>query len=173
MLATSSFHSLLSRSVAHLVVSSSCLALTACSGMVADHDALAAEADALPHASESADAAAMEASQVAATQQALLGSDTCRNADIRVLNSLGFTITVEKVQYYDASEGDWKTEDVRNTVLSDGSLGIWLEDLGGAENDLIYSWDVIFQHGDHEHDHHVNTPDETCIPGRVFFLELQ
>jgi hypothetical protein len=109
---------------------------------------------------------------VGSVQQPLFGND-CRNADIRVVNSLSYPITVKSVDYYNASEGEWRTEDLTNRSVSSGAMEFWMPNLNGAENDWIYSFNVNYEcHGAHDHSYHINTPDTTCIPGRVFLLEV-
>jgi hypothetical protein len=110
---------------------------------------------------------------VGTVEQSLFGND-CRNADIRVVNSLPYSITVQSVEYWNASEGSWQTEQLTNKSVSPGAMEFWMPNLDGAENDWIYSFNVNYQcHGAHNHSFHVNTPDTTCIPGRVFLLEVQ
>jgi len=51
-----------------------------------------------------------------------------------------------------------------------GSMEFWTPNFEYSENDWIYSFNVIYDSGQ---SYHVNTPDQTCIPGRVFLLEVQ
>lgn len=116
--------------------------------------------------------ASSDPEEIGTTQQSLFGND-CRNADIRVLNSLSYSITVKSVDYYNASEGRWQTEDLTNKSVSPGAMEFWMPNLDGSENDWIYSFNVNYEcHGSHDHSYHINTADTTCIPGRVFLLEV-
>jgi len=133
------------------------LAVSACGGVGVEEADLAAEAD-----------------PAATAEQPLLGSDACKNVDIRVLNSLSYPITVRSLEYYNASEGRWQSEDLANKVVSPGALEFWTPNFEYSENDWIYSFNVTYDHPGHNgHVYHVNTPDQTCIPGRVFLLEIQ
>jgi hypothetical protein len=105
---------------------------------------------------------------VAATQQPL--GSSCKNVDIRVQNSRSYPITVKSVEYYNASEGRWQSEDLTNKTVYPGSMEFWTPNFEYSENDWIYSFNVIYDSGQ---SYHVNTPDQTCIPGRVFLLEVQ
>jgi hypothetical protein len=105
-------------------------------------------------------------------QQALLGND-CRNADIRIVNNLAYPITVRSVDFYNGSEGQWRTEDLSNRVVSPGAMEFWFPNLNGSEDESIYSFNVNYEcHGSHDHSYHINTPDTTCITGRVYLLEV-
>jgi hypothetical protein len=156
---------------ASLFAGSLLLLFTACADMEGDESDLAVEAgeeglDGLDGDSED------DPEGIGTQQQALFGND-CRNADIRIVNDLAYPITVRSIDYYNASEGEWRTEDLSNRVVSSGAMEFWFPNLNGAENDWIYSFNVNYEcHGSHDHSHHINTPDTTCISGRVFLLEV-
>jgi hypothetical protein len=148
-----------------LFIAASVLAFTACGGVGIDD---AASQD------DQVGTSAADPDSVAALQQPFLGSDSCRTVDIRVLNSLSYPITVRSLEYYNASEGRWQSEDLANRVVSPGAMEFWTPNFEHAENDWIYSFNVTYDHGSQNGDvYHVNTPDQTCIPGRVFLLEFQ
>lgn len=103
-------------------------------------------------------------------QQPLLGSNTCRDVYIAVRNFWDDPITVRSIEYYNASEGRWQTEDLANRTLdANGGLEIWVEDLENAENDRFYSANLLFDHLDHTHNMHFNIPDKTCLAGHIMF----
>ena len=105
-------------------------------------------------------------------QQSLFGND-CQNADIRVVNSLPYSITVQSLEYYNGSDGAWQNEDLTNRVVTPGTMQFWTPTLGGADGEWIYSFNVNYEcHGSHQHNYHINTPDQTCATGRVFLLEI-
>jgi hypothetical protein len=77
---------------------------------------------------------------------------------------------VKSVEYYNASEWRWQSENLTNKTVYPGSMEFWTPNFEYSENDWIYSFNVIYDNGQ---SYHVNTPDQTCIPGRVFLLEVQ
>jgi hypothetical protein len=111
-----------------------------------------------------------EASALGQLQQPLLGSDTCSDVYVSVRNFWSDPITVRSIEFYNASEGRWQTEDLANrTLAANGGLEIWVEDLQGTENDMIYSVNLLFDHLDHYHDLHFNLQDRRCMAGLVMF----
>jgi hypothetical protein len=115
-------------------------------------------------------ASGREADALGQSQQPLLGSNTCRDVYVSVRNFWNDPITVRSIEYYNASEGRWQTEDLANRTLdADGGLEIWVEDLENAENDTIYSVNLLFDHLDHTHNMHFNIPDRTCLAGHIMF----
>jgi hypothetical protein len=111
-----------------------------------------------------------EAGALGQSQQPLLGGNTCRNVYIAVRNLKSEPITVRSIEYYNASEGRWQTEDLPNRTLdADDGLEIWIQDLENAENDWIYSANLLFDHLDHTHNTHFNIPDRTCLAGNIMF----
>lgn len=119
---------------------------------------------------------------VAQRQDALFGSNSCKNADIRVVNALDFPITVRSLDYYNGSEARWQHEDLTNKLVSPGAMEFWTPNFANTENDWIYSFDVNFDHDEdasgnpiatHAHVYHVNTPDQRCNTGTVYLLEIQ
>jgi hypothetical protein len=111
-----------------------------------------------------------DAGELGQSQQPLLGSNTCRNVYVAVRNNWDDPITVRSIEYYNASEGRWQTEDLANRTLpANGGLEIWIEDLENTENDWVYSANLLFDHLDHTHNMHFNIPDRTCLAGVVMF----
>ena len=111
-----------------------------------------------------------EAGELGQSQQPLFGSNTCRNVYVAVRNFWDDPITVRSIEYYNASEGRWQTEDLANrTLAANGGLEIWVEDLENTENDWVYSVNLLFDHLDHTHNMHFNIPDRTCLAGVVMF----
>lgn len=159
------------RAASRLLIAGTLLALfSACAGLETDETDLDLDDD---EAMQDDDVGApSDSEEIGTQQQALFGND-CRNADIRVVNSLDYAITVKSVEYWNASEGEWRTEDLANRSVSPTAMEFWMPNLNGAENDWIYSFNVNYEcHGSHNHSYHINTPDTTCIPGRVFLLEV-
>lgn len=129
-------------------------------------------ADALSPLDEGAEPslASDEAGELGALQQPLFGSDACRNVYVAVRNFLNDPITVRSLEYYNVSEGRWQTENLANRTLSaNGGLEIWIEDLEHAENDLISSANLLYDHVGHTHDEHFNIPDANCVAGAILF----
>jgi hypothetical protein len=158
------------RAASRLLASGSLLALGACGGVGPDEADRALEPNDVILSDEEGNEPA--GSRAVGSQQQPLGN-ACR-ADIRVSNLLSYPITVKKVQYWNASTGSRETELLNNKVVSSGAMEFWMENLANTQNDLITSWEVFYEcHGSHDHQFHVNTPDETCIAGRVFLLEVQ
>jgi hypothetical protein len=154
--------------ISRLFIAGSLLALAACGGAGTDGAALEPGDHVL-----GADEVGTPSPEAIGTQQQPLWGNDCRNADIRVVNSLDYTIKVKSVDYYNVSEGRWQTELLNNQDVTPGAMGFWMPDLNGSENDVISSFNVNYEcHGAHDHSYHVNTPDVTCIPGRVFLLEV-
>jgi hypothetical protein len=144
------------------------LLFTACADMEADESDLAMEASEESLDGENQD----DPEGIGTQQQALFGSD-CRNADIRIVNNLDYSITVRSVDYYNGSEGQWRTEDLSNRVVTPGAMEFWSPNLNGSDGDVIYSFNVNYEcHGAHDHSYHINIPDTTCATGRVFLLEV-
>jgi hypothetical protein len=115
-----------------------------------------------------------EPQEISSPQQDLLGGNNCKNVDIRVLNSLPYSITVRSLEYYNGSRQKWVSEGLANRVVSPTAMEFWSPNFENALNDWIYSFNVIYDHGSHNGDvAHINTPDQTCISGRVFLLELK
>jgi len=111
-----------------------------------------------------------EAAALGELQQPLLGSDTCRDVYVSVRNFWSDPITVRSIEYYNASEGRWQTEDLANRTLdANGGLEVWVEDLENTENDMIYSVNLLFDHLGHTHNLHFNLPDRNCMAGLVMF----
>ncbi|HEX6242898.1 MAG TPA: hypothetical protein VFZ61_18420 [Polyangiales bacterium] len=136
--------------------------------------------DATQTADEGSGVAAV-APAIDARQERLLGSNACKNADIRVLNQLDFPITVRSLDYYNGSETRWQHEDLNNKVVSPGAMEFWTPTFSNTDNDWIYSFDVHFDHDEdadgnpiatHAHVYHVNTPDQRCNTGVVYLLEI-
>jgi hypothetical protein len=122
-----------------------------------------------------------EPPNIATREDALFGSNACKNADIRVLNQLGFPITVRSIDYYNGSETRWQHEDLSNKVVYPGAMEFWTPNFSNTDNDWIYSFDVHFDHDEdadgnpiaaHAHIHHINTPDQRCNTGTVYLLEI-
>jgi hypothetical protein len=118
---------------------------------------------------------------IGARQDALLGSNACKNADIRVINSLDFPITVRSLDYYNGSEGRWQHEDLSNKLVAPGAMEFWTPNFSNTDNDWVYSFDVSFDHDEdaagnsiptHAHVQHINTPDQRCNTGTVYLLEI-
>jgi hypothetical protein len=116
------------------------------------------------------EASGRDAGVLGELQQPLFGSNTCRDVYVSVRNFWNDPITVRSIEYYNASEGRWQTEDLANRTLeANGGLEIWIEDLENAENDWIYSVNLLFDHLDHTHNMHFNIPDRTCLAGHIMF----
>src|SRR5688572_4134558 len=109
-------------------------------GDAGSDEPLQREAETATGATAESDAAAVAA--VAAREDALLGSNACKNADIRVLNSLAFPITVRSIDYYNGSETRWQHEDLSNTLVEPGAMEFWTPTFSNTDNDWIYSFDV-------------------------------
>jgi hypothetical protein len=160
--------------VSRFLIAASLLAGTACSGAGVEETALPEHPDGAVVHDDDVGAAVSDPEGTSTAQQPLFGSDACKSVDIRVLNSLSYTITVRSLEYYNASEGRWQTEDLANRDVSPGAMEFWTPNFENSENDWLYSFNVIYDHPGHNgHVYHVNTPDQTCIPGRVFLLEIQ
>lgn len=132
----------------------------------------------------SPDELSAESTDPAPQRQGILGSDACRNTDIFITNSrtrngINTAIEVRKVEYYSASEGNWYTEDLGDTMLNFGTQGIWWdEDLAYAENDLITKWRVYYRYLDGGSwssvvYQEIDTPDERCLADANFELTVQ
>jgi hypothetical protein len=117
-------------------------------------------------------------------KQGIFGGDACKSVQIRITNSrtrngVDTAIEVHKVTYWDASEGDWLTEDLANLMLNHGTTGVWSdEDLEYTENDLIThfrvyykylsggSWSgLVYQE--------INTVDQTCQANDTFSMTVE
>lgn len=125
---------------------------------------------------------AKDSAEIGVQQLAILGSNSCQNADIRIVNSLDFPITVRSIDYYNGSERRWQHEDLDNKLVTPGAMEFWTPSFSNTKNDLIYSFDVNFDHDEdaagnaiatHAHDHHINTPDTRCNTGVVYLLDIQ
>ena len=162
-------HTSAARAVSRLFIAGSCLALfTACLGV--DDGDLDADDEGL--SGEEVGAPPSDSEEIGTQQQALLGND-CQNADIRVVNNLSYPITVKSIEYYNGSEGQWRTEDLANQTMNSGTMWFWTPNLDGSDGEWIYSFNVIYEcHGSHNHNYHINTPDSTCATGRVYLLEV-
>jgi hypothetical protein len=148
---------------ARLLVAIGLLGASACSAAGVEDTDLVAEAGETD-----------EADAITTSEQPLFGSDACKSVDIRVLNSRSYPITVRSLEYYNASEGRWQSEDLTNKVVDPTAMEFWTPNFEYSENDWIYSFNVIYDHGSQSGlSYHVNTPDQTCIPGRVFLLEIK
>jgi hypothetical protein len=162
-------------------VPASLLLLAACAADSPDDAAGASEPEGDALSAEEARGA--KPSAAAATQQlALFGSNSCQNADIRVVNSLDFPITVRSLDYYNGTEQRWQHEDLDNKVVVPGAMEFWTPNFANTKDDYIYSFDVNFDHDEdaagnpiprHDHSYHINTPDTRCNTGVVYLLEIQ
>lgn len=75
--------------------------------------------------------------------------NTCKNVNFRVKNGKNVAIEIKKVKYYNASEGRWETENVKNKSEFCGigqTCELENEDLAGDENDRLTK--VIFIYED-------------------------
>lgn len=166
----------LARATQRLIASAAALSLIACGDAGGDEPMQTAAADADGGTVASPPAA------LAVRQEALFGSNACKNADIRVVNELDFPITVRSIDYYNGSETRWQHEDLANTVVDPGAMEFWTPTFSNTDNDWIYSFDVHFDHDEdangnsiptHAHVLHINTPDQRCNTGTVYLLQIQ
>jgi hypothetical protein len=78
------------------------------------------------------------------TDQALFGSDNCRDVDLRIAN-YGGDRKIRAVQFKSTSSSpDWVYEDLDDRVRSDGEDHTWTPSLKDAENDHIIWWRVKY-----------------------------
>ena len=166
-------HQRLIRRAAYGSVSPVLLALTACSCGDADETVLGSELEE-DTAREERPAAPLESrGATGALREPLLGSDACKNADIRVVNWGSDPITVRSMEFYDYSDSTWRYEDLTNRVVyPDGAMEFWTPDLQYTKGDEITSFEVFYDHLDHSHTRHINTPDQVCVTGAVYLLEI-
>lgn len=118
--------------------------------------------------------------ETATTEQAILGSDACRNVEITVINGRadGVTIEVDRVEYYSASEAKWYTQSLGDEIIFENDSFTWTnKDLQHAENDLITKWKVKFRRDTGSSwsswtEQEINTPDDVCLADDNYTLTV-
>lgn len=76
-------------------------------------------------------------------------ADSCRNVKFRVTNGRNISIDLKQVKYYNASEGRWQTEDIKNSDERCDKGGVCIlmqgEDLRDSEGDRLTKIIFVFK----------------------------
>lgn len=106
-------------------------------------------------------------------EQPLLGSDACKDVDIRITNSFEdgnrqARILVLSIEFYSSSEGRYISEDLANAEIAYGSNRWWYnEDLQYLENDTITQVRVHFKYRESDGDWSDEVTQVVDIPNDV------
>lgn len=111
------------------------------------------EGRALAHAVEAAaleEAAAQEGEKdpgddVRKKDQAILGSDACKDIDLRIKSYRSGLTKVVGVQFWSSTDGKWRYEDLDNKQFEYGEDGTWTPNLSYTKNDYITHWKIKYQ----------------------------
>lgn len=97
------------------------------------------------------EAAAQEGSKdlgedVRQKDQAILGSDACKDVDLRITNALSGEKKIIAVQFWSSSDGKWRYEGLDNKVVQSGDYATWTPNLSYSKNDHITHWKIKYQY---------------------------
>lgn len=77
--------------------------------------------------------------------QAILGSDSCKDVDLRIASYRSGDTKIIGVQFWSSSDGKWRYEDLDNKELEYGEDGTWTPNLSYSKNDHITHWKIKYQ----------------------------
>jgi hypothetical protein len=88
----------------------------------------------------SEDASAGDA--IASKEQAIFGSNSCKDPKIDIFNPGSVSMRVKALKFFDQTSDKWRSEDIANTTIPPDSGMRFRDNLDNAKNHRIGSWKV-------------------------------